>query len=69
MNVIRVTTAAEMRDAVLASPHDIVIKAAAVADFAPVDVADRKIKKQANVDELTITLRKTPDILAELAAT
>jgi phosphopantothenoylcysteine decarboxylase/phosphopantothenate--cysteine ligase len=67
VNVVRVTTAAEMRDAVLAASHDIVIKAAAVADFAPVDVADRKIKKQQNVNELTIALRKTPDILAELS--
>jgi len=66
--VVRVTTAAEMRDAVLAAPHDIVIKAAAVADFAPVDVAAQKIKKQPNVNELTISLRKTPDILAELGA-
>src|SRR4051794_28803317 len=68
VHVVRVTTAAEMRDAVLAAPHDIVIKAAAVADFAPVDVASQKIKKQPNVNELTISLRKTPDILAELGS-
>jgi phosphopantothenoylcysteine decarboxylase/phosphopantothenate--cysteine ligase len=68
VHVVRVTTAAEMRDAVLAAPHDIVIKAAAVADFAPVDVAAQKIKKQPNVNELTISLRKTPDILGELAS-
>jgi phosphopantothenoylcysteine decarboxylase/phosphopantothenate--cysteine ligase len=68
VHVVHVTTAAEMRDAVMAAPHDIVIKAAAVADFAPVDVASQKIKKQANVNELTISLRKTPDILAELGA-
>ena len=67
VNMVRVTTAAEMRDAVLAAPHDIVIKAAAVADFAPVEVASQKIKKQPDVNELTISLRKTPDILAELA--
>jgi len=68
VNVVHVTTASEMRDAVLAVPHDIVIKAAAVADFAPVDVAAQKIKKQPNVNELTIFLRKTPDILGELGA-
>jgi phosphopantothenoylcysteine decarboxylase/phosphopantothenate--cysteine ligase len=68
VHVVRVTTAAEMRDAVLAAPHDIVIKAAAVADFAPADVASQKIKKQPNVNELTISLRKTPDILAELGS-
>jgi phosphopantothenoylcysteine decarboxylase/phosphopantothenate--cysteine ligase len=44
-----------------------VIKAAAVADFAPAQVADRKIKKSADADELTITLRKNPDILADVA--
>jgi len=68
VHVVHVTTAAEMRDAVMASPHDIVIKAAAVADFAPVDVATQKIKKQPNVNELTISLRKTPDILGELGS-
>jgi phosphopantothenoylcysteine decarboxylase / phosphopantothenate---cysteine ligase len=68
VDVVRVTTAAEMRDAVLRAPHDIVIKAAAVADFAPVAVAEQKIKKQQDVNTLTIELRKTPDILAELGA-
>jgi phosphopantothenoylcysteine decarboxylase/phosphopantothenate--cysteine ligase len=68
VKVVQVTTAAEMRDAVLADRHDIVIKAAAVADFAPAEVASQKIKKQTNVNELTITLRKTPDILTELAS-
>jgi phosphopantothenoylcysteine decarboxylase/phosphopantothenate--cysteine ligase len=65
-----VMTAEEMREAVLAvaSHQHIIIKAAAVADFAPVTVADRKIKKQAGRDELTLTLKKTPDILLELAA-
>jgi phosphopantothenoylcysteine decarboxylase/phosphopantothenate--cysteine ligase len=64
----RVTSAKEMHDAVLgALPQQIVIKAAAVADFAPESVADRKIKKQAGVDELMLALRKTPDILASLA--
>jgi len=65
----RITTAAEMRDAVMrALPrHQIVIKAAAVADFAPVAVAEQKIKKTA-ADELTLKLIKNPDILAEIGA-
>ncbi len=69
VNVTRVTSAAEMREAVMkALPENrILIKAAAVADFAPASAADRKIKKGA-ADELTLTLRKTPDILAEVAA-
>ena len=49
-----------------AAGSEIVVKAAAVADFAPVETATTKIKKQDDVDELQITLRKTPDILASL---
>ncbi len=41
---------------------DIIVLAAAVADFSPVDVAKQKIKKQAGQEELTIQLRKTVDI-------
>jgi phosphopantothenoylcysteine decarboxylase/phosphopantothenate--cysteine ligase len=69
VDVQRVTTAAEMHAAVMraATQHQIVIKAAAVADFAPVSVADRKIKKSADRDTLTLELRKNPDILADLA--
>jgi phosphopantothenoylcysteine decarboxylase/phosphopantothenate--cysteine ligase len=65
----RVGTAAEMHAAVMraATRNQIVIKAAAVADFAPATVADRKIKKDPNRDELTIALRKNPDILADVA--
>jgi phosphopantothenoylcysteine decarboxylase / phosphopantothenate---cysteine ligase len=65
----RVTTAQQMHDAVLAAAprQHILIKAAAVADFAPATVADSKIKKRADSDELTITLRKNPDILADVA--
>ena len=65
----RVTTAQEMHDAVLeaAPAHQIVIKAAAVADFAPMQVAERKIKKRDDADTFTIELRKNPDILAAVA--
>jgi phosphopantothenoylcysteine decarboxylase/phosphopantothenate--cysteine ligase len=68
VTLVKVVTAVEMHDAVMkvAGEHDVVIKAAAVADFAPSVVADQKIKKSAGVDELTITLRKNPDILAAL---
>lgn len=38
-----------------------------MADFAPVQVADQKIKKSDDSDTLTITLRKNPDILAGVA--
>ncbi|HEX2832123.1 MAG TPA: bifunctional phosphopantothenoylcysteine decarboxylase/phosphopantothenate--cysteine ligase CoaBC [Thermoanaerobaculia bacterium] len=67
--ITRVRTAKEMHEAVMAaaSRQQIVIKAAAVADFAPVHVADRKIKKRDDSDVMTIELRKNPDILADVA--
>ncbi len=43
---------------------DVVIKAAAVADYRPVDRSVQKMKKTA--DELTLDLEKNPDILTEL---
>ncbi len=63
---VQVETAAEMRDAVLgrAATHDIVIMAAAVADFRPLAVADEKIKKTEGVPE--VLLERTDDILAAL---
>jgi phosphopantothenoylcysteine decarboxylase/phosphopantothenate--cysteine ligase len=69
VDVERVTTATEMRDAVMRALDgaDAVIKAAAVADYAPAEAAKSKIKKEASGDALTLTLQKTPDILAEIA--
>ncbi len=66
----RITTAAEMHAAVMdALPrHQIVIKAAAVADYAPASASPRKIKKDAAGDAMTLAMRKTPDILADIAA-
>jgi phosphopantothenoylcysteine decarboxylase / phosphopantothenate---cysteine ligase len=63
-----VTTAEQMRAAVLplAADADVVIKAAAVADFRPAAVATSKVKKEAGVP--TIDLVRNPDILAELGA-
>jgi phosphopantothenoylcysteine decarboxylase/phosphopantothenate--cysteine ligase len=65
-DVVRVETAAEMEEAVLAieGAADVVVMAAAVADFRPARVADQKLKKQAGVPE--IVLEPTPDILAGL---
>ncbi len=66
VNVIRVESALQMREAVLSvfSAVDIVIKAAAVADYRPESAADQKIKKTSEV--MMVTLTKNPDILAEL---
>lgn len=65
--VISVESAEEMRQAVLArfEETDIVIKAAAVADFRPTVMAEKKIKK-ASDELLTIVLQRNPDILQEL---
>jgi len=67
VEIVRVVTAAEMRSAVMAhAPQaDVVIMAAAVADYTPVQAAPQKIRK--NQDALTLQLQKTPDILAELS--
>ncbi len=48
----------------LAESADVVVKAAAVADFRPASAATRKIKKAEGVP--TIELQRNPDILAEL---
>ena len=68
IDVARITTAAEMYDAVMqrAPQNQIVIKAAAVADFTPTVTAAEKIKK-GDRDELNVTLKKTADILRSLA--
>jgi phosphopantothenoylcysteine decarboxylase / phosphopantothenate---cysteine ligase len=66
VEVVKVRTAREMRDAVFArlEPAGIVIKSAAVADFHLARVPDQKVKKTAA--RLSLELDPTPDILAEL---
>jgi phosphopantothenoylcysteine decarboxylase/phosphopantothenate--cysteine ligase len=66
--IVRVRGAAEMHGAVLhhAEHADVVIMAAAVADYTPERRAPQKITKRD--DELTVVLKKTPDILADLGA-
>lgn len=68
VKIHRVESARDMRQLVLdAFPAcDIVIKAAAVADYRVKDVSDQKIKK--NDEELTLVLEKNPDILKELGS-
>jgi phosphopantothenoylcysteine decarboxylase/phosphopantothenate--cysteine ligase len=70
VELVKITSAAEMHRVVMerAAANDVVVKAAAVADFAPEFTAEKKIKKQEGVEELRLTLRKTPDILGELGA-
>jgi phosphopantothenoylcysteine decarboxylase / phosphopantothenate---cysteine ligase len=66
VDVVRVETASEMEHAVLArsDDSDVVIMAAAVADFRPKLTADHKIKKGEGVPE--VVLEPTTDILAVL---
>jgi len=66
VEVVHVTTAAEMHQAVMkeAGTAAVVIMAAAVADYAPDAAATQKIHK--DQDTMTLTLVRTPDIIGEL---
>jgi phosphopantothenoylcysteine decarboxylase / phosphopantothenate---cysteine ligase len=70
--VVRVGTARELEQAVgrAAADADVVVMAAAVADFRPAQVADDKIKKDASADGVPepIALVRNPDVLAGLVA-
>lgn len=68
VRVVTVTSATEMLKEVMARVVgcDVVIKAAAVADYRPIMRSSTKIKK--NTDSTIIELVKNPDILAELGA-
>ena len=68
VEVVDVETAAEMQDAIesRAGATDVIVMAAAVADFRPVSAADHKLKKHDGAPE--IILEATPDILAGLGA-
>ena len=65
--VLRVTSAVELRDAVLseAASADAVVMAAAVADYRP---AVRLATKRKKTDTLSVELVQNPDVLAELGA-
>ena len=66
VKTVPVTSAKDMYQAVMecAKEQDIIVKAAAVADYTPAHTADEKIKKSEG--ELSLALEKTTDILAEL---
>jgi len=67
VKVVPVESAAEMKQAVsrTTAKADVLIMAAAVADYKPKGAAKEKIKKESSTD-LTLELVKTPDILAEV---
>ncbi|MCC9145522.1 MULTISPECIES: bifunctional phosphopantothenoylcysteine decarboxylase/phosphopantothenate--cysteine ligase CoaBC [unclassified Arthrobacter] len=68
VELVRVETALELRAAAhaAAADSDVVIMAAAVADFRPSEVVDTKIKKRDDEADPVITLVRNPDILQEL---
>ncbi|MCX5993521.1 MAG: bifunctional phosphopantothenoylcysteine decarboxylase/phosphopantothenate--cysteine ligase CoaBC [Chloroflexi bacterium] len=67
LKIIGVKTAEDMLKAVqeAVKKADALVMAAAVADFRPVKASSQKIKRQ-DLNELTIELEKTPDILAQV---
>ncbi|MBD1576832.1 bifunctional phosphopantothenoylcysteine decarboxylase/phosphopantothenate--cysteine ligase CoaBC [Vibrio sp. S11_S32] len=67
---IDVDSAQSMHQAAMqhAPTHQIFISCAAVADYRPSQVADQKIKKTDDSDQMTITMVKNPDIVASVAA-
>ena len=66
--VVRALSAEEMSQAVMQelAQHSVFIGAAAIADYRPVQRAEQKIKKAE--EQLTLTLERTPDVLAQVAA-
>jgi phosphopantothenoylcysteine decarboxylase/phosphopantothenate--cysteine ligase len=71
VEVVRVESTAELLSATTAAApeHDLVIMAAAVADYRPVTVSDDKIKKAATGERLTLELVQNPDVLATISHT
>ncbi len=65
VEVVQVGTAQEMFEAVAARAQaaDIILKAAAVADYTPAGTSDSKLKKSG---DMTLALKRTPDILQYL---
>ncbi|MCU1563213.1 MAG: bifunctional phosphopantothenoylcysteine decarboxylase/phosphopantothenate synthase, partial [Arthrobacter sp.] len=68
VELVEVETALELRKAALhaAADSDVVIMAAAVADFRPADISGTKIKKRDDGADPVIALVRNPDILQEL---
>jgi len=66
--VRRVATTADLAAAMhdVAADHDVLIMAAAPADFTPVTASERKIKKESSSSGLTLELAQTVDVLASL---
>ena len=70
VTTVHIESAMELREQTLraAAEADVVIKAAAVADFRPTHVSDSKLKKGSDEEPAEIRLERNPDILADLVA-
>jgi phosphopantothenoylcysteine decarboxylase/phosphopantothenate--cysteine ligase len=70
VETVEVSTAEQMREAMRAHQDDaqLIIMAAAVADYRPVNVSESKLKKTEGSETPQIALETTPDIAAELGA-
>lgn len=70
VNRVDIVSAQDMYDAItsVSSEQDIIIMAAAIADFRPANIASEKIKKQGADDGMSIEMERTRDILAFLGA-
>lgn len=65
--LIDVTSAVEMQDAVKSNgPYDVAICVAAVSDWRPKNVFNKKLKKDKSKDSLKLEFIKNPDILSDL---
>ncbi len=70
LRTIEVASAADLAGAVAAeaATASVVVMAAAVADFTPAEVSDRKLKKDAHGERMELVLTRTTDVLGELVA-
>jgi len=70
VSIVRIETAAELADAVLAAlpGADAVVMAAAIADYRPAAPAERKLKKREQGDSVSLTLVRNPDVLEAIVA-
>lgn len=68
VDLVRITSSLQLQDAVndAVADADVLIMAAAVADFRPESVADQKVKKTDGENEWHLRLVKNPDILASV---
>ncbi|CAH0541804.1 bifunctional phosphopantothenoylcysteine decarboxylase/phosphopantothenate--cysteine ligase CoaBC [Vibrio marisflavi] len=70
VNRINIDSAQEMHEQVmsLAEKHDVFIGCAAVADYRPANIAENKIKKTDDKNDMSIEMVKNPDIIGSVAA-